>query len=177
MQGLLIDIHDLVGTPGACRPIFKVQPIEGLKVPLAWVEEEDPVQIDLVAESLREGVEVTGEVSGRLRLSCSRCLVEYGLPFEQAVGEMFYFSAEEAKEKESYAVEAGIIDLEQMLRDVVILGMPVNPVHDPECRGLCPQCGADLNQGDCGHDREMVDIRWAPLKSMLVDQFPIETSE
>jgi len=59
------------------------------------------------------------------------------------------------------------IDLEPMLRDVIMLAFPLRPLHDENCRGLCATCGADLNGTDCGHTQQPEDLRWAPLRTAL----------
>lgn len=177
MLGFLVDIADLAGAPGASRPIVLQAPIPGLGVTLAWIDEGEPLQINLVADRVKEGIEVSGTVAGTMMLCCSRCLVEYPSQFERELSEMYYFNLEAAGGKEGYEVAGTTIDLEPMLRDVIVLALPVNPLHDPECAGLCPVCGADRNLADCGHRRSSEDLRWAPLKTMLAGQVLAEEDE
>ena len=165
MPGLIVDVGSLVGRPGTTRDIVSTERVEGLAGVLGWVGEDEPVRLDLVAESVLEGVEVTGSISGRMHLRCSRCLRDYDEPFRQRVEEIFYVGAP-ADEEDGYRVVGDTIDLEPMVRDVVVLGIPVTPVHTRDCRGLCPVCGADLNVTDCGHRSEPADLRWAPLTSL-----------
>lgn len=165
MNSFVVDISELAGHPGRSRPIKGAQVIEGLKGVLGWVEDDDPVEVDLMAESLVDGIEVSGEVSGRLQLTCSRCLVHFTEPFRKPVGETFYYR--QVDEEDGYQVEGETIDLEQMLRDIIVLSIPMNPVHSEDCKGLCPRCGNDRNEQDCGHDQAPVDIRWAPLKGLF----------
>ena len=63
-----------------------------------------------------------------------------------------------------------VIDLSGPLREQILLAMPPSPVCDEECKGLCPQCGKDLNQGDCRCERTAIDPRWAALKDMKVQK-------
>lgn len=164
MSGLRIDVGSLVGRPGMARDIRTTEHVAGLTGTLGWVEESDPVRLDLTAESLLEGVGVSGTITGRMHLRCSRCLSDYIVSFRQHVDEIFYLGT--PPEEEGYQVEGDVLDLEPMVRDHVVLAIPVNPVHSPECRGLCPTCGADLNAGDCGHGTDGMDSRWAPLVSL-----------
>jgi uncharacterized protein len=164
MSGLLIDVGALIGRPGTSRDIVTTERVSGLSGTLGWVEENDPVRLELTAESVVEGIEVTGWISGRLRLRCSRCLVDYDEPFRQAVDEIFYLGT--PPEEEGYRVNADLVDLEPMVRDFVVLTIPVNPLHSEECRGLCTTCGADRNVVDCGHGDVLADSRWAPLRSL-----------
>ena len=161
----MIDITDLANSPGATKQIRANEPIQDLRGALGYVEEGVPVRVDLDATSISEGIEVSGEVAGRMHLSCSRCLREYDVDFVQKVDEIFYYEAD--GENEDYEVEGSLIDLEPMLRDVIVLGIPITPLHDIDCKGLCSVCGADLNESECGHQQGMVDIRWAPLSGLF----------
>ena len=63
-----------------------------------------------------------------------------------------------------------VIDLSGPLREQILLAIPPSPLCDEACKGLCPQCGKDLNQGDCGCERTAIDPRWAALKDMKVQK-------
>jgi len=167
MSGLEIEIADLVMRPGATMQIMSSQAIPGLRAALGGVEDHDPVDVTLSACNLVEGVEVTGEISGTLKLSCSRCLVDFEKEFASQVKETFWFEAGRASEGEGYEIQGTVIDLEPMLRDVIVLSIPVHPVHAEDCKGLCPRCGADRNVEDCGHEVKPADERWAPLEGFF----------
>jgi uncharacterized protein len=63
-----------------------------------------------------------------------------------------------------------VIDLSGPLREQILLAIPPSPLCDEACKGLCPQCGKDLNQGDCGCERTAIDPRWATLKTMKLQK-------
>lgn len=160
MSGLLIDISELAGHPGAVKEIFSSPNVPGLSGVLGRVE-GDFVTLSLRAESVVEGIQVSGGIAGRLELSCSRCLSSFEQSFEHQVDETFFFQGGE--DRGGYEISGDKIDLEPMVRDVVVLGIPTSPLHSLDCKGLCPVCGTDLNVKDCGHRQELLDSRWAPL--------------
>lgn len=170
MHWLQIDVSDLAGRYDATREIESSGPVEGFRSGLGWIEDGDSVHVKLLLRSVTDGVEATGEVWGRLHLSCSRCLVEYEQDFRLDVDEKFYFEPTQAELKEGYEVRDQVLDLEPMLRDVIVLSIPMRPVHAEDCKGLCPVCGADLNVSDCRHAEPQVDARWAPLQSLMASQ-------
>lgn len=170
MHWLQIDVTNLDGHPDGSREIVSSGPVEGFRSGLGWVDDGDSVHIDLVLRSVSDGVGAVGEVWGKLHLSCSRCLVEYQEDFRLEVDEKFYFEPTAAELKEGYEVRDQVVDLEPMLRDVIVLSIPMRPVHTDDCKGLCPECGADLNVSDCKHAEQQVDIRWAPLQSLMASQ-------
>lgn len=138
-------------------------PVAGLVGPSARIEEGDPLLLDLRLESLAEGILASGQVRGRWSGACSRCLVPVRQEFEVALRELFEPDPVEA---ETYPVEHEEIDLEQPLRDTVVLELPLIPLCDPDCPGLCPTCGADLNQNACGCPSVPGDVRWEPLRQL-----------
>lgn len=165
MAGLVLDVTELVARPGASREVRGEVRVPGLATALGSVGGDEPVVVDLVADSVSEGIAVTGTVSATAHLSCSRCLISYDQEVAQPVDETYYFGGG-GEERDGYDVVDHHIDLEPMLRDVIMLALPTRPLHDESCRGLCAMCGADLNRDDCGHDRTPVDLRWAPLEAL-----------
>lgn len=162
MTGLIIDLKDLTGTPGASIKVRVTEPVGDLRVTLGKVGE--PLEIDLLAETLREGIAVTGWIRGKMSLVCARCLTEFDREFEQPVDEVFY---REPDDEEGYVLDGDTMNLEPLVRDTVVLAIPVSPLHHPECLGLCPVCGADRNKADCGHRIESFDLRWEPLRRLV----------
>jgi len=67
-------------------------------------------------------------------------------------------------DEESY--QGKEIDLSPAVREQILLSVPAAPLCGEDCKGLCPKCGKDLNEGDCGCDRSVIDPRWAALKGI-----------
>lgn len=168
MSSLVIDVGDLSGAPGATKEIQTSEAIPGLQGALGRINEEH-LSLDLVAESMIDGIAVSGRVTGIMELVCSRCLEEYDEQLEMNVDEVFYYAG--GRDGEAYQVEGRTIDLEPLLRDALVLAIPIRPLHAPECKGICAVCGSDLNQIDCGHREEAADLRWAPLKALVDRKF------
>ena len=78
------------------------------------------------------------------------------------------FAAGAEPDGDEYPLVEGQVDLEPLIRDVVVLAMPFAPLCRPECRGLCARCGGDLNLGACTCPPE-ADPRWAPLADLELD--------
>lgn len=166
MQDFTVSVAAIIGRPGEYRELRIDRPLPGTSVPLATVE-EDPIEGDLRAESVVEGILVTGRVGGRARLTCARCLKGFSAPFALDLCELFSGPGHELPpEEDSYKVEGLQIDLEPMLRDAIALDLPLNPVCDEDCKGLCALCGQDLNSRACACTVEDVDPRWAALSQL-----------
>ena len=167
-----VDVRDLLGRPGSSRELRVEQPIEGgMAIELAAVPADRPVHADLLLESVVEGILASGAVSGEMDLSCARCLRPIGHGFEVSVSELFV-EPERAEPDEDYLLPpTGVIDIEPMLRDAVVLSMPFSPLCRPDCRGLCPRCGGDRNFDECACEPER-DERWEALSRI---EFPDES--
>jgi DUF177 domain-containing protein len=170
MHWLHIDVSDLAGKPGSSRILSAEGSVQGMVSGLGRVDEVEPVHVDLTLTSSENGIGVGGRAWGRFQLSCSRCLIEYGEDFGVDLDEMFYFEPQLAEEKDGYEVKDQTVDLEPMLRDAIVLNIPIKPVHAEDCRGLCAVCGADLNVTDCKHGDEPVDVRWERLKDLIAEE-------
>ncbi|MGH2768248.1 MAG: YceD family protein [Actinomycetota bacterium] len=155
----------MAGRPGATKVVSGPERVPGLRGALGWVGDSEPIELALVAESVVDGIAVTGRISGRMLLSCSRCLVAYDELFEGQIDEVFYF--EEGEEKGGYEVKGRTIDLEPVVRDSIVLAIPTHPLHRDDCKGLCATCGSDLNVVDCGHRLDEVGLRFLPLAEFL----------
>jgi uncharacterized protein len=166
-----VDVRDLVGRPGTSRTARVEEPITGMATELATVPADRPVRASLLLQSILEGILVSGPVTGEMDLSCARCLHPIGRPFAVEVRELFA-SPERAEPDEDYLLpDTGVIDVEPMLRDAVVLSMPFSPLCRPDCKGLCPRCGGDRNLDECTCGPER-DERWDVLSRI---EFPDET--
>jgi uncharacterized protein len=139
----------------------------GLRQDLVGVPEGAPLDLDLRLESATEGVLVTGTVSTTIAGECGRCLNPVARDFVVEVVELFAYpnsaTAETTDEDEVDRIVGDLIDVEPVVRDAVVLGLPVTPLCRPDCAGLCPTCGQRLDGLPAGHAHEQVDPRWAAL--------------
>jgi uncharacterized protein len=125
-----------------------------------------------------EGVLVTGTARAQAEGECVRCLEPLQLDVEAEFQELFSYPdaddrgrvkaepADDAEEDEDrFFIEDGLFDLEPVLRDAVVLALPMQPVCQEDCPGLCSECGARLTD-DPDHHHDAVDIRWAALQGL-----------
>ncbi|MDH7568070.1 MAG: DUF177 domain-containing protein [Armatimonadota bacterium] len=136
----------------------------------------EPIRGRLALSNTGRHLLVRGELSCRLCFQCARCLKdvwltvsahieeEFALPQVDARGRVTWHLEDEPVESlfEDYA-----LDVSEMARQHLLAAAPTAPLCDEECRGLCPQCGADLNEGDCGCTPVKVDPRLAGLRRWL----------
>ncbi|HEX9374862.1 MAG TPA: YceD family protein [Actinomycetota bacterium] len=163
-----VDVRDLVAHPGASRPYRLAEPVPGLRLELAGVPDDAPVEGDLLLESVVEGILVSGPISSTVRLTCARCLEEFEGRVDVAVQELYVRPPGEGEDEYRMSPE-GSLDLEPMVRDTVMLALPFSPLCRPDCLGLCERCGGDRNLGACTCREPLADPRWAALDVLFDD--------
>jgi uncharacterized protein len=114
-----------------------------------------------------QGLVVQGKFSAETTLECVRCLKEFNLPLSFEFTELYAFSKKSVSESGLLVPDDAQIDLAPLVREYALLEIPISPLHDPNCKGLCIECGQDLNIRDCGHSQESDDSPFADLKKLL----------
>ncbi len=134
--------------------------------------------------TLRDAVLVQGDVTADVGLECSRCLEMFDLPVEATLEEQFepvidvYTGAPVRREEHEHSDTAFQIDANHMMdltepvRQALLVALPMKPLCREDCAGICPQCGANRNETQCGHTEETVDDRWSGLRSLRLEDFP-----
>jgi uncharacterized protein len=172
---LVLDTRDLPRQPGSVRALQRVVPAPAdLGGELIAVPQGADLELDLSLTSVSEGVYVSGVVRGPVHGECGRCLRDIDESSEFSIQELFLFEDGEpgpVDDDDEDADEAGrmqgdLIDLEPVVRDAVVLALPVNPLCRPDCPGLCPDCGVHLDELPAGHSHQLDDPRWAALRNL-----------
>ena len=138
------------------------------------------VKATLRAQQIGDIVEVEGRISTRVRLNCGRCLQSFEMPLESQF-DLTYSQIEPApgqgsskdEEIELTAHDMGIIhyqgdeiNIEKEIQEQVVLALPLRALCSPDCKGLCPGCGTDLNTASCDCDRSPSGGKFDALKKL-----------
>jgi uncharacterized protein len=126
------------------------------------------------ADRRRDEVRVRGEIQTAVELLCDRCLAPAPVPVNVEFAALFGRPDEEAAEAKELrdedldfsAYEGDAIDLDAVVREQILLALPLRQLCRDECKGLCPACGADLNTQPCECPPGDTDPRWAALKEL-----------
>ena len=100
-------------------------------------------------------------------LQCVRCLTEFNQHLEWEMTELYAFDSRSVTDSGLYLPEDAHIDLQELIREYALLEFPIKPVCKPGCKGLCPVCGENRNERDCGHHPEQSESPFAVLKKLL----------
>ncbi|HEV7871725.1 MAG TPA: DUF177 domain-containing protein [Modestobacter sp.] len=167
-----MDLRELGRRAGSLREWDATLPAPaGWGVEMIGVPEGAPVQLHLRLESVMEGVLVSGQVDVPVAGQCARCLEPVTDALELDVQELYAYagSTTEAtsEEDEVRRVDGEHLDLGPLVRDAVVLALPLSPTCTPDCAGLCADCGERLDDLPADHSHEVIDPRWAGLAARL----------
>jgi uncharacterized protein len=127
------------------------------------------IDLDLRLESVMEGVLVSGTATAPLSGECGRCLEVVSDTLTVDLQELFAYAETEAgtaEDEEVSLMEGDLLDLEPVLRDAVVLALPLTPLCREDCAGLCVECGERLDDLPDDHAHGAPDPRWAALHEL-----------
>jgi uncharacterized protein len=137
---------------------------ESLDNSIASIEKGAQITIDGRLESVHEGILVTANVAGDAVSECSRCLDPLKLKVDVEFQELFAYSL---TDEDDLLITDETIDLEQVVRDAVVLSLPFQPICSNDCQGLCVECGAKMADNPQHVHDAPVDPRWNALKNLM----------
>lgn len=153
------------------RTIAAPPAAEQLGLETIGVPEGSPVELEVRLESVTEGVYVSGTVHAALAGECARCLDPLTDDITVEVAELFAYpdsvTDETTDADELPRVADDQVDVEQIVRDALVLDLPLSPLCRPDCAGLCVECGEKWADLAPDHRHETLDPRWAALRERL----------
>lgn len=126
-----------------------------------------PLNGSFTAVRTSEGVYLTGTLHTNLEITCMRCLTETTINLELPIDDLFYYPPNDVPEGEFVINEDGFANLDPLVRELVVIETPLHPICQPDCKGLCAQCGQNLNEKTCDCTTDTIDPRLAILKNLL----------
>ena len=164
----VLDVRELGRRAGSMRAVRVEVPAPAeMTVGMAGIPEGEPLTLDLRLESVVEGVLVSGTVTAPVTGECARCLTPVSDTVSVPVTELFAYpdsATEQTSEEDEVSHLVGdMLDLEPLVRDALVLDLPLSPLCRDDCRGLCAGCGERLDDLPADHTHTMTDPRWAAL--------------
>jgi uncharacterized protein len=153
---------------------------EGIELDLNETVSSDaivsPVKGNLRVEKVGTEVIVRGNLEAHAQLQCSRCLKDFCIILSIPV-DVVYHPVDELKGEDKHEVTSEELDMdfyvgeeldtERLINEQIVLNLPMKPLCNDLCRGICSRCGADLSAGACECEKENTDPRLGVLKKLL----------
>lgn len=167
MKPFAVNVADLVHRPASRRAEKISAPTAELVVTETIVPEGSTLTVDVLLEAVSDGVLASGTAEVFWTAECRRCLKPITGPTTSEFREMY---SEHPVEGETYPIHHEQVDLELVAREAILLDLPLAPLCQEGCAGLCLTCGADLNEGPCSCAPTASDPRWAVLDGLNLGQ-------
>lgn len=167
---MLINVTKLKSTAQSRQSVQLTEKVDAAAYGYPELNLQGPLQFSGQMENAAPFLELHGTVQARLQLTCSRCLAQFELSLRAEIAEAFTNKPEAMSEDDEYEVgffSGDEIDVAPALLKALLLELPMQPLCQPDCLGLCPDCGADLNRGKCNCNHQNIDIRFSKLQSLL----------
>ncbi len=114
-----------------------------------------------------QGILVQGDLAADVITECVRCLTPFEFHFTMSLSDLFASPAPKDADSPFVVDEGGFLDLRPIVREESILAVPIHALCRLDCKGLCPECGENLNEATCDCKRDTIDPRLAPLRALL----------
>lgn len=156
MDPIRIQIPNELFTPAECKHYEEDARVDFLKAGSDLYEFKEPLFWQADITNTGDALLVTGTVEGTATGSCSRCLEPVDFPVTGEIEGFYLVSPEDAAPEDmeddefEYLPEDKAIDMAPLIQSALLLEMPRMLLCDDDCKGLCPTCGANLNEGPCG---------------------------
>jgi len=137
---------------------------EELEIPTDVCEFEDGISVSGIVRQTGSAYRVQGSIRCRKKFCCDRCLKPSVTEQTHEFSEDFCTDAERAEREAIGCIDGEILDITEMIRDTLLAAQPLSNICRPDCRGLCPVCGADLNLEKCTCEPLAPDPRLAVLQ-------------
>jgi len=148
-RSLVAPVASLRRDPASRLRVDAVIEAHDLAVSGSRVPDGSPVSVDLVLESVHDGILVTGSIAASWEGACRRCLETASGRIEAQLTEL---CVEDADDETTYPLGGDEVDLAKIVHDACILNLPLAPLCGEGCRGLCPECGVNRNVETCSCD-------------------------
>jgi uncharacterized protein len=160
-MSLQIQVKDLIQKPGTMKELELIHTLEHpLGTDVIAVPKDREIALSVRLESVHEGILVTVSGVAVADSECARCLDPLQVEIEILLQELFHYIPQE---EDDFVIVQDRVDLEQALIDAVVPNLPIKPLCEEDCPGLCADCGEKLSVGTHNHEKP-IDARFDALK-------------
>ena len=161
---MLIDISKILMKKGETLSFEGEEPITSIEDCPDVQKVLEPVKVKGTVTNVKGSFEVCAKCEAAVLMACSRCLEPVKVKAQFDLDELF---SNTGNEEEAETFEAESLDLTSAIKRNLLLNLPMKVICKEDCKGLCPICGSNLNQGQCGCKTDNIDPRFERLRSLF----------
>ncbi len=163
-----IDLHEIIGVPGSSVAFDYEPDVSGVNSD-AVIEALEPVRAKGRIRNSAGVLYLEAEITGRLKCVCDRCAAEFEKSLRLPVKAVLAEELCDEENSDIYLLDGDYVDLDEIVVTAYVLNMDTKFLCKEDCKGLCPRCGKNLNEGPCGCRGE-INPQLAVLQQLLMDK-------
>ncbi|WP_411682984.1 YceD family protein [Clostridium thailandense] len=163
-----LDISDLLKKETARREIHLELNEESYFDGRETIKFLQPIKFNGILDKVGDVINLTGTVNTLLELTCSRCIEKFSYAVELNIEEKFTNHDGVNKDDDVIFIDSDTIDITEIIENNIIVTLPIKRLCKEDCKGLCQQCGTNLNFSACNCTKDNIDPRLAKLKDMFL---------
>ena len=164
---MIIRFSDLISSKNRKKEINVEYNLAPLYFDGEKIESTETLKLNGSINSLDEVLTLKASIKTKLKLSCSRCLESFIYPIDIDIEERYTNNKELQEDEEIIFVDSDTFDIAKVVENIIISTLPIKRLCTDNCKGLCTQCGKNLNEGSCQCETNDVDLRLAKLKELF----------
>ena len=164
---MIIQFSDLISSKNRKKEVNITYELAPLYFDGEKIEAVEDLNVVGDVTSVGDVLTLRASIKTKLDLKCSRCLEAFIYPIDIEIEERFTNNNEHQNDEEIIFVDGNILDITEIVENVIISTLPIKRLCTDNCRGLCYQCGKNLNEGSCNCNTNDVDLRLAKLQELF----------
>ena len=164
---MIIQFSDLISSKNRKKEVNITYELAPLYFDGENIEAVEALKVVGNVISVGDVLTLKASIETKLKMHCSRCLETFIYPIDIDIEERFTNNNELQNDEEIIFVEGNILDITEIVENVIISTLPIKRLCTDNCRGLCYQCGKNLNEGSCNCNTNDVDLRLAKLQELF----------
>ncbi len=162
---MFIDISSILGKKGEQKEFSFTENIANIKEFSPITAFEGPITVKGIITNSGASLDIEADGHANIVMPCDRCSKGVKIELDFSVEENFFASGTAQEDQESYS--GNKIEADGVVRKSILSNLPMKVLCCEDCKGLCPQCGKDLNTGECGCKTDFIDPRFESLRSLF----------
>ncbi len=162
-----LNVSDLLSGEAITKDIDVAVKEKGFYDGSEYIKLLEPLKFSGTLSKEEDILLLEGRINTLLELTCSRCLSKFSYAVNITITEKFTNNDKENRDDEVIFIDSNILDIAEIIENNIILILPIKRLCKENCKGLCQQCGTNLNNSKCQCKSDDIDLRLAKLKDMF----------
>lgn len=164
---MIIDLSDIIKDYGGRMNVSALIEMDDTDFLGESFEFQKPLSINGTIVNNTKSLELSAKAEGEMQVHCARCSKPFIVPVKFRINEVLVPEDAETSDEETVVFSGEELDISEIVQNSFLMSVSGKYLCSEDCKGLCPTCGADLNDGECNCVNDDIDPRWADLQKIM----------